>query len=356
MVPSRDASRRRAAPRLLVALARVPALLPGHLRLSVPRAVPLVPRNRRPADRPRPLAPGRGSGPRGTHRRADRRSGGTQARPAARPRLFRRFRAVPGLRAGAPGDRARSAGLGARRLDGAARDAGRRRGLPPARSPRPCLRAPLLGNERRHRLLGVDRRRARGTDLARALRGRRVDDGPLRSARRVPGAGVAAPARLRRTRRGLDRLGGRSPSPGIPRHALRLHDRVLAVPVRPSPRRGGQRLRDTGVWPPHGAQLRRRVRHATVHRALVAIDRGILLAIASICVGLGFGAYALSSNMPQFYAATLVWTVGDVVGLPLVSAVVASMSPADLRGRYQGAQMLAQALAMVAAPLVAGAG
>jgi MFS family permease len=27
----------------------------------------------------------------------------------------------------------------------------------------------------------------------------------------------------------------------------------------------------------------------------------------------------------------------------------------DLRGRYQGAQMLAQALAMVAAPLVAGA-
>jgi len=90
-------------------------------------------------------------------------------------------------------------------------------------------------------------------------------------------------------------------------------------------------------------------------RWLRSIDRGILLAIASICVGLGFGAYALSSNMPQFYAATLVWTVGDVVGLPLVSAVVASMSPADLRGRYQGAQMLAQALAMVAAPLVAGA-
>ena len=62
-----------------------------------------------------------------------------------------------------------------------------------------------------------------------------------------------------------------------------------------------------------------------------------------------------SSRSRQFYAATLVWTVGDVVGLPLVSAVVASMSPADLRGRYQGAQMLAQALAMVAAPLVAGA-
>jgi len=90
-------------------------------------------------------------------------------------------------------------------------------------------------------------------------------------------------------------------------------------------------------------------------RWLRSIDRGTLLAIASVCVGLGFGAYALSSNMPQFYAATLLWTAGDVLGLPLVSAVVASMSPVDLRGRYQGAQMLAQALAMTAAPLVAGA-
>ena len=90
-------------------------------------------------------------------------------------------------------------------------------------------------------------------------------------------------------------------------------------------------------------------------RWLRAIDRGVLLAVASVCVGLGFGAYAFSSTMPQYYAATLVWTIGDVLGLPLVSAVVASMSPVALRGRYHGAQMLPQALAMVAAPLAAGA-
>src|SRR2546428_5127646 len=102
MVPSRDASRRRAAPRLLVALARVPALLPGHLRLSVPRAVPLVPRNRRPADRPRPLAPGRGSGPRGTHRRADGRAGGDPARPPLPPVRFGRVPAAAAVLPGAP--------------------------------------------------------------------------------------------------------------------------------------------------------------------------------------------------------------------------------------------------------------
>jgi MFS family permease len=90
-------------------------------------------------------------------------------------------------------------------------------------------------------------------------------------------------------------------------------------------------------------------------RWLRSFDRGVLLAIASVCVGGGFGAYGLCSTMPQFYGATLVWTIGDVVGLPLVSAVVATMSPVDLRGRYQGAQMLAQALAMVGAPLLAGA-
>jgi MFS family permease len=90
-------------------------------------------------------------------------------------------------------------------------------------------------------------------------------------------------------------------------------------------------------------------------RWLRSIDRGVLLGVASVSIGLGFGAYALCSTMPQFYTATLVWTIGDVVGLPLVSAVVAGMSPADLRGRYQGALLLAQALAMVGAPLLAGA-
>ncbi len=89
-------------------------------------------------------------------------------------------------------------------------------------------------------------------------------------------------------------------------------------------------------------------------RWLRATDRGVLLAIASVCVGVGFGTYGLCTTLPQFYGATLLWTIGDVVGLPLVSAVVATLSPVDLRGRYQGAQMLAQALAMMAAPLVAG--
>ena len=92
-----------------------------------------------------------------------------------------------------------------------------------------------------------------------------------------------------------------------------------------------------------------------VARKLGGRDPGSLLAIASLSIGLGYGAYALCTTAWQFYAATLVWTVGDLVGLPLISAVVASMSPVDLRGRYQGAQMLAHSAAMVMAPLIAGA-
>src|SRR5438874_1133764 len=84
-------------------------------------------------------------------------------------------------------------------------------------------------------LLRVDRRRARWTDLARAVRGRRDHHGAVRGARRLPRTGIAAQPGRRSGRPGLEHARRRSTVPRLPRDALRLHDGVLAVPVRPSP-------------------------------------------------------------------------------------------------------------------------
>src|SRR5207248_10547952 len=84
---------------------------------------------------------------------------------------------------------------------------------------------------------------------------------------------------------GWSTLAGDRPFSRLPRHPLRLHDRVLAIPVRASARRGAQRLRDGGVRAHDGAELRGRVRHAALHRALVARDRP--RRAAGDCLGVG---------------------------------------------------------------------
>src|SRR6266851_2264706 len=48
------------------------------------------------------------------------------------------------------------------------------------------------------------------------------------------------------------------------------------------------------------------------------------------------------------------WTVGEVVGFPVASALVANLAPAALRGRYQGAFAMCWGVAFTLSPLGAG--
>ncbi len=89
-------------------------------------------------------------------------------------------------------------------------------------------------------------------------------------------------------------------------------------------------------------------------RALQRFDSGSLLAAFALLLGAGFGAYAACKTAPQYLAATLVWSVGEVVGLPAASALVARLAPTDLRGRYQGAFSLSMSAAMTIAPALGG--
>ena len=96
-------------------------------------------------------------------------------------------------------------------------------------------------------------------------------------------------------------------------------------------------------------------------KALERHDRGRVLAAGALLLGLGLLGNALV-HRPWLYAvAVAVWTLGEVATLPLASAIVADLAPAQLRGRYQGMHSTAWGVGAVAgstsgALLLAGGG
>ncbi len=88
----------------------------------------------------------------------------------------------------------------------------------------------------------------------------------------------------------------------------------------------------------------------TAHLSRRPPDR--VLAAATLLVGAGYGGYALCSAPWHYALATVVWTLGEVAYLPIASTLVAELSPAHLRGRYQGAYSLAWGVASCLAPVL----
>lgn len=63
--------------------------------------------------------------------------------------------------------------------------------------------------------------------------------------------------------------------------------------------------------------------------------KGTALAVANTFLGLGFAGVALADRVPGYLAAASVWTAGSMIAAPPNAAVIAELSPAALRGRYQ---------------------
>ena len=71
---------------------------------------------------------------------------------------------------------------------------------------------------------------------------------------------------------------------------------------------------------------------------------GILL------IGVGFGLTALVATLPLLAVTVAVWTLGEIIYIPVAAAHVANIAPKDMRGRYQGAWGLTFGLGVVAGP------
>lgn len=79
------------------------------------------------------------------------------------------------------------------------------------------------------------------------------------------------------------------------------------------------------------------------------------LALGSVLVATGFGALAWARSLPAVVATVVVWTFGEMILLPSMSAWVADAAPPDRHGAYMGLYTMAFSLALVVgAPLGTG--
>ena len=83
-------------------------------------------------------------------------------------------------------------------------------------------------------------------------------------------------------------------------------------------------------------------------------DRSRVLALATLIIGVGFGLNAFAGAPAVYALSVVIWTLGEMLQSPSNSALVAELSPAPLRGRYQGVNSLSWSAGSALAPIVGG--
>jgi predicted MFS family arabinose efflux permease len=91
-----------------------------------------------------------------------------------------------------------------------------------------------------------------------------------------------------------------------------------------------------------------------VPRLIKGRSRSHVLALAALVMGLGFGLTAFAGTAWFYGLTVLIWTVGEMLNSPSNATLIAELSPAALRGRYQGVFSLSWQLAGAIAPVLGG--
>jgi MFS family permease len=82
--------------------------------------------------------------------------------------------------------------------------------------------------------------------------------------------------------------------------------------------------------------------------------RTTMLALGALLYAIGFGLVGFVGTAPLFALAIAIWTVGEMVHVPVSQAYVADAAPEDMRGRYMGAAGLTWGMGWSIGPLMAG--
>ncbi len=82
--------------------------------------------------------------------------------------------------------------------------------------------------------------------------------------------------------------------------------------------------------------------------------RTTMLALGATLYAIGFGLVGFVSTALLFALAIVIWTVGEMVHVPVSQAYVADLAPEDMRGRYMGAAGLTWGMGWSLGPLLAG--
>ncbi|MCZ7435171.1 MFS transporter [Micromonospora sp. WMMC241] len=91
-----------------------------------------------------------------------------------------------------------------------------------------------------------------------------------------------------------------------------------------------------------------------VPRLIRGRSRSHVLALAALIMGVGFGLTAFADTIWLYGLTVLIWTVGEMLNSPSNATLIAELSPAALRGRYQGVFSLSWQLAGASAPILGG--
>ncbi|MEU1816466.1 MFS transporter [Streptomyces roseifaciens] len=91
-----------------------------------------------------------------------------------------------------------------------------------------------------------------------------------------------------------------------------------------------------------------------VTRFLEHRDPRLLLVLAALLGGYGFGLTAFAGSLAVYMLTVCVWTLAEIINSPIQMGLVARLSPTHGRGRYQGMYTLSWAAASLVAPVAGG--
>jgi MFS family permease len=83
-------------------------------------------------------------------------------------------------------------------------------------------------------------------------------------------------------------------------------------------------------------------------------DKGRVLAVGALLVGVGFGLNAFAHTPWQYAGAIAVWSLGEIALLPVAVSVITELAPAPLRASYQGAYQLVWGASFLITPALSG--
>ena len=69
-----------------------------------------------------------------------------------------------------------------------------------------------------------------------------------------------------------------------------------------------------------------------------------------VLVGIGMGLNLLGNGLPVLVLVMVIFTIGEMISLPVAHSYIATLAPEDMRGRFMGVLGLAWSLATMIGP------